>query len=80
MKKALFFLFVFALSYAHAQTSTSTETIKALELCDKKQYQKALPILEKEANKGVIEAQYALGRMYAQGLGVTQDCEKGMDL
>ena len=70
MKKVILFLFVFALSnISHAQTNTSLETIKAMELCDKRQYQKALPILEKEAKNGVTDAQYALGRLYAQGMG-----------
>lgn len=36
-------------------------------------YAKALRLVEPEAEKGVPEAQYSLGRMYALGQGVEQD-------
>lgn len=37
------------------------------------EYAKALRLVEAEAEKGVPEAQYSLGRMYALGQGVEQD-------
>lgn len=37
------------------------------------EYAKALRLVESEAERGVPEAQYTLGRMYAQGQGVERD-------
>lgn len=45
-----------------------------------KEYDKALPILEKLADHGHLEAQVQLSAMYALGLGVTRDINRSMQL
>lgn len=45
-----------------------------------KEYDKALPIVEKLADHGHLEAQVQLSAMYALGLGVTRDINKSMQL
>ena len=46
---------------------------------DADEYEKALPIYEKLANKGHAEAQEALGNYYEYGDGVDQDIEKAFE-
>lgn len=45
-------------------------------LLEKKEYGEAYGVFVAAAEKGLAEAQCALGQMYAEGLGVTQDPEK----
>ena len=45
---------------------------------DEKNYEKAVPLLEKAADKGSARAAYLLGRMYVTGVPIPQDMEKGL--
>lgn len=45
-------------------------------LMEKKEYGEAYDVMVAAAEKGLAEAQCALGQMYAEGLGVAQDPEK----
>ena len=44
------------------------------------EYAKAMQILQPLAEKGDPDAQYYVGTLYADGLGVKQDMAKGLDL
>lgn len=45
---------------------------------DEENYEKAIPLLEKAADKGSARAAYLLGKMYVTGFPVSQDMEKGL--
>jgi TPR repeat protein len=52
---------------------TDTDYTQALLLLQMQQFAQAAPLLQKAAERGVVEAQYQLGMFYAQGQGVPQD-------
>lgn len=49
---------------------------QAMEAFEKEQYQTAIQLFEQAAQQGVLEAQYSLGLMYQDGIGVSQDTTK----
>ena len=62
-----------------AQGMSSPDTETAYELVGKQKFGKAFTIMEKEALRGVAKAQFGLGLMYADGLGVTQNTGRAVE-
>lgn len=72
-----FFIGLFTLVIS-LQANDITNYSLGLELYKKQNYEKAFPIIEKEANKGNKEAQYLLANLYEKGLGVEKNIEKSL--
>ncbi|MBU3566375.1 caspase family protein [Polynucleobacter sp. MWH-HuK1] len=51
---------------------------EAVDLFQSKQYDKALPIFQEYANKGILKAQSYLARMYVNGLGTKQNYDEAL--
>lgn len=66
----------FISSIAATLGNRAAEFNKGVCLMEKKEYGEAYDVMVSAAEKGLAEAQCALGQMYAEGLGVTQDPEK----
>lgn len=62
-----------------AQWVSSPDTETAYELVGKKKFGKAFPIMEKEALRGVAKAQFGLGLMYSDGLGIPRNVGKAVE-
>jgi hypothetical protein len=61
---------LFVATAAPAQQSAEALHAKAVPLIQAQQYTQALPLVTEAANMGLPEAQFHLGVMYANGLGV----------
>jgi uncharacterized protein len=64
------------LSAFHSAVTDSESDVdyqQAIVLLEKKEFAAAASFLERAANRGVIVAQYRLGMMYAQGIGIERD-------
>ena len=81
MKKiCLLLVFCLVLSacsaFAEGTAETATLVEQAWAAMEAKDYETAVPLLQKAADLGVILAQYKLGEMYQLGDGVEQDYDK----
>jgi len=61
-----------------ALQATQDNYLEAISLYNDKDYNKALPIIKEEANKGNKAAQYRLALMYENGLGLAKDDTQAM--
>ncbi len=75
MFKSFFILSIFVLSLSANNIINYTQ---GLEYYKNKEYEKAFPIIQKEANKGNKEAQYLLASFYEKGLGVEQNIQNSL--
>lgn len=72
MKKISIILSIFILSFYSSQDSKDLNK-KAVEFLVQKNYEQAIPLLQKSAELGNAEAQYNLGYCYEFGFGVNKD-------
>ena len=77
MKKlGVFFMIMMLCIGLQAQDSLIEQKFKmGEELYNKKKYKDAVSFLTESANAGHPDAQYVLGKMYANGYGVEKDCD-----
>ena len=72
MKKISIFLLFLIISFCYAQDSKEMNK-KAIEFLSQKNYEQAIPLLQKSAELGNPEAQYNLGYCYEFGVGIEKD-------
>lgn len=80
MKKITFVFALLVLSLSLLAQSKNVEHPFKVgkDLFDKQKYTEAFPYLEDAANKGYSEAQFLVGKMYEQSLGVESDSAKAI--
>jgi len=75
---AVILLVVIGGSFVVYEHSPKAKYQKGLHYYKEKNYQKALPLFEEAAKQGYAPAEFKVGYMYEEGLGVPQDYNKAL--